>query len=67
MVTLQTDIAVDIEIPIFRYSLFVKFHAEILVYFQTDTKYLDYWPAPVDILDIIPIGMHGFHVSKYLR
>ena len=30
IVPLQADIAVDIEIPVFRYSLFVKFHAEIL-------------------------------------
>ena len=28
-----------------------------------DTKYSVYLPALVDILDIIPIGMHGFHVS----
>ena len=60
---LKTDIAADIKIRIFRYSSFVKFHTDILEYFQTYMKYSVYCPAPVGILDIIPIGMHGFHVS----
>ena len=32
-------------LPIFRYLIFVKFHTNILQYFQTDTKYLVYEPA----------------------
>ena len=31
----------------FRCLLFVKFHTDFLKYFQTDTKYLIYWPALV--------------------
>ena len=35
MVAFQTDIAVNIGIPIFRYLIFVKFYTNILKYFQT--------------------------------
>ena len=37
-----TNIAADMEIPIFRYLIFVKFHTDILKYFQTDMKYSVY-------------------------
>ena len=45
IVSFQTDIGVDIEIPIFRYSSYVKFHTDIYKYFQIDMKYSVYWPA----------------------
>ena len=35
----KTDIGVDIEILIFRYSIFIKFHTDTIKHFQSDTKY----------------------------
>ena len=53
IVPFQTDIGVDIEIPIFRYSIFVKFKTDVLKSFQTNTKYSVYWPALVWMQDTI--------------
>ena len=43
----QTAIGVDIEIPIFPYTTFVKFHTIIVNCFQTDMKNSVYRPALV--------------------
>ena len=40
MVAFQTDIAVNIGIPIVQCLIFVKFYTNILKYFLTDTKCL---------------------------
>ena len=46
----STDMGVNIKIPIFWCSIFVKVRNDILKYFQNDTKYLVYWPATVTII-----------------
>ena len=53
------------EIPIIRYSIFIKFHTDVLVYFQTDTKYLIYWPALVDTNLIISAREGSTHAAAF--